>query len=84
MADDWAGAALIARNNAVEWQNYARRLEADLLACQANKAGVTAVKDAALSELARLDPRNHLLVQKNRQRIFDVAFEPIATGKRAA
>jgi len=83
MSDDWAGVAFVARNDAVEWQNYARKLEQQLLTVQADKAGMVAVKDAALKELARVDPHNYLLVQENRKRIWDAAYTQVASGKRA-
>jgi len=80
MSDEWAGAAFSARNSAVEWKNYAKKLEAELRGSQANLAGMEALKDAALKDLARADPSSYLLVQQNRQRIFDAAYIPVATG----
>lgn len=78
------GRALAAERSAWQWKAYAENLEQQLRISQANKAGTKAVKDAAIQELARVDPRNYLLVQQNRQQIFDRAFNPVANGECAA
>lgn len=72
------GRALAAERNARDWKAYAEELERQLRTSKANTAGMKALKDAALEELARLDPENYLLIQHNRQRVFDAGFEPIA------
>ncbi|SEI14414.1 hypothetical protein [Paraburkholderia hospita] len=78
------GRAQAATRSAEQWKAYAENLERQLRISQANAAGMEALKDAAIKELARVDPRSYLLVQQNRQRIFDSGFEPVASGKRAA
>lgn len=78
------GRARAAERSAQDWKAYAENLERQLRISQANTAGLEAVKDAAIKELAKLDPRSYLLVQQNRQRVFDAAFNAVATGKRAA
>jgi hypothetical protein len=74
------GRAIGAQRSAEEWKAYARSLEKQLNTAQSYVTGMEAVKDAAVKELARLDPRNYLLVQENRQRIFRTA----TVTKRAA
>src|SRR5260364_77221 len=61
------------RKNADEWMAYAQKLERDVRVCEGNAEGQRAIKDAALKELARLEPNNYLLIQENRTRIFDDA-----------
>src|SRR5260363_1883 len=81
------GAAVIsmnnarARKNANEWMAYAQRLERDIRVHKANRTGQKAIKDAALKELARLDPKNYLLIQENRSRIL--MQQPIQSWKGA-
>jgi hypothetical protein len=87
MTDNGAalGRAFAAERNAADWKAYARKLEQQLLAAEANLAGNKALKDAALRELARADPANYLMVQQNRQRIYDKDFDAvIASGRRSA
>ncbi len=73
-------AAAISMNNARErkhdnaWKAYAKSIEANL-------AGSEAVKQTVLQELARLDPKNYLLIQQNRQRIFDAAYDAVLAGR---
>lgn len=77
------GRAFAAERNAMDWRAYARKLEQQLLAAEANLAGNKALKDAALRELAKADPANYLMVQQNRQRIYDKDFDAaIASGRR--
>ncbi|CAB3789834.1 MULTISPECIES: hypothetical protein [Paraburkholderia] len=77
------GRAFAAERNATDWRAYARKLEQQLLAAEANLAGNKALKDAALRELAKADPANYLMVQQNRQRIYDKDFDAvIASGRR--
>ncbi|HGO6128542.1 hypothetical protein ACN8ZM_41105 (plasmid) [Burkholderia aenigmatica] len=78
------GRAQAAHRSAEQWKAYAENLERQLRISQANAAGMEALKDAAIKEIARVDPRSYLLVQQNRQRIFDAGFNPVANGKRAA
>jgi len=72
------GRAVAAHCSAEQWKTYAAKLEEALRISQANVAGMQAVKDSAMKELARVDPRNYLLEQANRQHIFDAAFYSIA------
>ncbi|CCD28599.1 conserved hypothetical protein [Candidatus Glomeribacter gigasporarum BEG34] len=72
------------RKNADEWMAYAQKLERDVRVCEGNAEGQRAIKDAALKELARLDPNNYLLIQENRTRIFDAAYNPIMEGRRTS
>jgi hypothetical protein len=67
-----------------QWKAYADELERKLAVCAANLAGMEAMKDAAMVELSRVDPKNYLMVQQNRQRIFDAARAAALDGKRAA
>lgn len=78
------GRAQAAQRSAEQWKAYAQDLERQLLAVQANLAGNKAVKDAALRELAKVDPSNYLMVQQNRQRIYDKDFDAVSAGRRAA
>jgi hypothetical protein len=64
------GEAQRAIKHADEWRAYAKSIEANL-------AGMEARKDTAIKELARLDPKNYLLIQQNRQKIFDAAYNSI-------
>src|SRR5260363_400889 len=79
-------AAAISMNNARERKNadegmaYAQKLERDVRVCEGNAEGQRAIKDAALKELARIDPNNYLLLKQNRTRIFDAAYNPIMEG----
>jgi hypothetical protein len=66
-----------------EWKAYAEQLERKLATYAANYAGMEALKNAAMTELAKVDPKNYLMVQQNRQRVFD-AGQTAASGKRAA
>ncbi|MGA3842228.1 hypothetical protein ACI2UC_03450 [Ralstonia nicotianae] len=72
------GRAFAAERNARDWKTYAMELERQLRTSQANTAGMEALKDAAIKELARLDPANYLHIQQNRQQIFDAGFDPVA------
>jgi hypothetical protein len=67
-----------------QWKAYADELERKLAVCAANLAGMEAMKDAAVTELSRVDPKNYLMVQQNRQRIFDAARAAAIDEKRAA
>jgi len=78
------GRAFAAERNAAEWKAYARKLEQQLLAAEANLAGNKALKDAALRELAKIDPANYLMVQQNRQRVYDKDFDAFIESVRAA
>lgn len=76
------GRAAKAEQNALEWKAFAQELQRQLRGAQANLAGMEALKDAALAQLAKCDPRNGLMVQQNRQRIFDEAYDAVASRKR--
>ncbi|WP_186053500.1 hypothetical protein [Burkholderia gladioli] len=86
MSDNGAalGRAFAAERNATDWRAYARKLEQQLLATEANLAGNKALKDAALRELAKAAPANYLMVQQNRQRIYDRDFDAVITSGRRA
>jgi predicted AAA+ superfamily ATPase len=78
------GQARAQARRADDWADYARDLEARLAHAEASLKAVTTVKDVALAELAKLDPRNYLLVQKNRQAIADAAFNGTLAGRKAS
>jgi hypothetical protein len=80
---DWGILARQEKQNAADWQAYGRKLEQELAATRANLAGNKAVKNAALQELARIDPKNFLTVRQNRQSIYDAAFYASQVGKRS-
>lgn len=67
-----------------DWAAYAHRLEQLLLEANAREKAVNAVKDAALAELARVDPRNYLLVQKNRQALGNAAYYEALEERKAS
>lgn len=73
------GRAFAAERNARDWKAYAMELERQLRTSEANTAGMEALKDAAMRELAKVDPANYLHIQQNRQRIFDAGFNPVAS-----
>lgn len=74
------GRAFVAERNARDWKAYAMELESQLRTSEANTAGMEALKNAAIKELTRLDPKNYLHIQQNRQRIFDAGFATVANG----
>jgi hypothetical protein len=76
------GVARQAQQEAADWKSYAARLERNLYGANANYAGMQALKDAFLKELARAEPTNYLLVQANRQAVFDAAFDKFAAAAR--
>lgn len=76
------GRARAAESGANEWKAIAKKLVCDNRIHKANTAGMEALKDAAMKELARLDPNNYLMTQRNRQQIFDAAYTPVKEGKR--
>ncbi|BCF90115.1 hypothetical protein [Paraburkholderia largidicola] len=76
------GRAFAAERNAADWKAYAKKLEQQLLAVEANLAGNKALKDAALRELAKSDPANYLMAQQNRQRIYDKDFDAVIASTR--
>lgn len=78
------GRALNAERNLADWQAYAMRLERELKMAKADNFGYAAIKDAAIQQLAKLDPKNYLLIQQNRQKIFDDARNAQLSGKKAA
>lgn len=70
--------ARVANENAEvanQWAAYARELEGLLQEAQANLCGARAVRDAALAEIGRLDPKNRLMTTENRVRIGQAAYE---------
>lgn len=67
-----------------QWKAYAEDLQSKLATLSANYAGMEALKNAAVTELARVDPRNYLTVQQNRQRILEAARDAALNEKRAA
>ncbi|CAN7783295.1 hypothetical protein LJR296_008177 [Cupriavidus necator] len=78
------GQARANAQTANEWAVYARRLEQRLREAEAREKAVAAVKDAALAELARVDPQNYLLVQKNRQALGNAAYYESLEGRKAS
>jgi hypothetical protein len=64
-----------AENANASWQEYARKLEDELNNYKASLNGVIAVRDEALKELARMDPKHFLLVKENRSKIYDSGYE---------
>lgn len=63
-----------AENDVASLREYAKNLEAELSDYKAGLKGVAAVRDTALKELARLDPKHFLLVKENRSKIYDAAY----------
>ncbi len=78
------GVARDAERRASEWEAYAHMLEQQLKVAKAEQYGFAAVRDAAIGELKKLDPRNYLMVQQNRRNIFDHAKDAQLKGKRTA
>lgn len=78
------GRAFAAERSATEWVAYAQMLERELKIAKAENHGFAAVRDAAIGELRKLDPRNYLLVQENRKNIFERAKAEQMSKKRAA
>ncbi|GGD98267.1 hypothetical protein [Caballeronia grimmiae] len=82
MVDGYSlGVARQAQQEASDWKAYAARVERAYSGTQANE-GVMASKDALLKELARVDPTNYLLVQANRQAVFDAAYDKFVAAAR--
>lgn len=71
-------------SNAQEWQRYAKQLEARLREADAGLVAMTALKDVAIAELTKVDPRSYLTVQKNRQAIIDTAYDAAMSGRTAS
>lgn len=68
--------------SAVEWKEYAKRLEVRLEETwqafredSGNASGQHAVRQAAIEEIARIDPTNKMLNKEYRLNIFDKAKE---------
>jgi len=76
MAIDGYTLGLAERNAkaADSWKNYARQLEQELVNAKANLEAMRALKDAAIGELAKLDPKHDLTIQENRQKIINKAY----------
>ena len=62
------------------WKKYAAKIEKELAEvwdlyreAQGNGTGQRVVKEAAVSEIEKLDPRNKMLDKAHRQAIFDKA-----------
>jgi hypothetical protein len=68
------GRAEGAEKSANSWMKYARELEQKLVSAQAGVEAMRAVKDGAMAELEKLDPRNPMLDKTNQQKIFDKAY----------
>jgi hypothetical protein len=64
-----------AENATALWVEHAKKLEAELNNYKAGLSGVAAVRDAALKELALLNPKHFLLVKENRSKIYDAAYD---------
>ncbi|QYD70074.1 hypothetical protein KZJ38_07115 [Paraburkholderia edwinii] len=56
------------------WMKYARELEQKLVSAQAGVEAMRAVKDGAIAELGKLDPKNPMLDKANQQKVFDKAY----------
>lgn len=54
------GRAVAEHRNALQWKVYAKDLERQLRISQANTAGLQAVRDKLVKELAQLDPGHYL------------------------
>ncbi|MEW6133960.1 MAG: hypothetical protein AB1591_12505 [Pseudomonadota bacterium] len=60
-----------------EWKAYAKKLEKSLAEMTESAYGQAGVKEAALKEIARIDPNNSLLKQDVRDAIFDKSVEDL-------
>ena len=76
------GMMLSANRQASDWEAYARELQQQLVNAQAGQDALQALVKTAIQELARVDPKNYLTIQANRQRIVSEAYAK--AGKRAA
>ncbi|MFC5430723.1 hypothetical protein ACFPTO_18245 [Paraburkholderia denitrificans] len=56
------------------WKDYARELEQKLADARADLTGMRVLRDAAIHELGKVDPNNHLMIQANRQKILDEGY----------
>jgi len=69
------GRAISAENALDDWVEYANRLRAELNQAKASVEGVKAVRDQAIKELAKLDPKHFFLVKEKRNEIYDLTYE---------
>jgi len=75
MSDGYSqGLAIRNARAADSWQEYAHELERKLATAQAGLEAMRTLKDVAIQELSKVDPKNYLLNQANRQRIIDEAY----------
>ncbi|MEX3917862.1 hypothetical protein AB4Y43_16720 [Paraburkholderia sp. BR10872] len=68
------GRAIRNQAAAENWMSYARELEQKLANAQAGLEAMRTLKDAAITELGKVDPANYLMNQANRQKILDTAY----------
>lgn len=79
--------ARIAQANAAsagDWARYAQQLEERLREADAALAAMRKLKDVAIAELTKVEPRHYLTVQNNRQAIVDAAYDAALTGRSAS
>jgi len=70
--------------NANDWARYAQQLEDRLRESEAALAAMRKLKDVAIAELTKVDPRHYLTVQQNRQAIVDVAYDAALNGRSSS
>jgi hypothetical protein len=63
-----------AESDVTSLREYAQALEVELDNYKAGLNGVAAVRDAALKELAKVDPKHFLLAKENRSKIYNAAY----------
>jgi hypothetical protein len=68
---------LARRNGAAadSWMEYARKLERKLATANAGLSAMRALKNIAITELAKVDPQNSLLIGTNQQKILDEEYK---------
>lgn len=69
-----ARAAQENQQSAESWKAYARELESKLATSNANLEAMRTLKDVAIRELGKVDPKNYLMNQANRQKIVNDAY----------
>jgi len=70
--------------SATDWAKYAQQLEERLREADAALAAMRKLKDVAIAELTKVDPRHYLTVQNNRQAIVDAAYDAALSGRTAS
>lgn len=69
------GRAIGAENALSSWKIYAKQLEDALAVTKAAAEGVKAVRDQAVKELAKIDPKHFFLNKENRNEVYEMAYE---------